>query len=515
MRHTRLSLLCLLVGCDPAAVPTDARTLQDAGARSDAPRDAAGDAPGAVDAGPSGTALAIVYPAAGHTFLESIEIIASAPMASTVSFFVEGEATARCVDNARPFRCLLHLDDVALGPVTLIARADALEARVSLVRAAYDANPCTGTAPFGDAAWGQCVRDWVTMGDDAGWTGVTYQNRDAEHAVLNVTPFPGVTSALSADVGNASLSTDALLNDPNTIVVTNASVAYHPNATDWMSLARHDLASHASLASGLYRSGKMMWFPEHRDVGVTDFFPGYVPFWGVWQGSSYEGWFELSQSVLTLGAFHRDTRAALQTSRSLIAAVQMAERRGLVPSDRAYLGLTAHQTSTVDDPNGRFFLDIAHGMPADWIPPIVNLAVAEEDFTAVYEPTTMTSERYVTTPDAVLRVFTATTAEVGSMVVDVSSTTDTNSRPLSFHWRVVRGDPASVEILLRSDDGARAELRFRRPAEIVESIHGRDTLSQMTVVAVFAHNGRYFSAPAFVSVSDAADVRRWATDAND
>jgi len=83
------------------------------------------------------------------------------------------------------------------------------------------------------------------------------------------------------------------------------------------------------------------------------------------------------------------------------------------------------------------------------------------------------------------------------MVVSTARSTDLNGRPLRFHWRLLRGDPDRVKITSAAD-GATAEIQVawqaRRPVQ-----PGSKLESNRADIGVFAHNGKCYSPPSFVT----------------
>jgi len=493
-------LVALLTACGDDDAPS---TPLDAGVRSDGrvEMDASRDATTTLDSG--GATLIVVEPAVGHIFLESLFVRVDSASATRIDVYIDAESTPRCSDDGAPFRCLLHLDDVALGAVSVrvVAQPSGEAVTIPTTRIAVTDAPCTAWS-----SWGECVRTWVTAGTAAGWTGVTYENRDGDHAYLGeLERFPSITG-VTTDQGPTNFGTSALHMDPSQIVVGNASLAYGPMAEGWQSLPRYDAERFAASYARMYHAQKFFWYPEHRDVGGEDYFHLLAPYVGVWQGSSYEGFDELSKWMLALGAFRTDTRAALVSAGLLMPTVRMADLRARAGSDRVYLTEAAYPTATQDVATEQPMVDRINGMPADWYPPAVAMTVVEESFGPTEQP--------ITTADAIARNWRSGDTAARRIVVDVGTTTDANGHALSFHWRVIRGDASLVRITPMADDESRVELVFQPHPERNVTFYGRDYRSSLATVGVFAFNGRYFSAPAMVS-SYSATPGRWAPDSND
>ena len=110
------------------------------------------------------------------------------------------------------------------------------------------------------------------------------------------------------------------------------------------------------------------------------------------------------------------------------------------------------------------------------------------------------------TPSAIARVIRSTNLEK-RMVIDASGTVDPNGHPLRFDWKVLRGDEELIEITKLKNDGSRVELKVkwhqRQPVKFKPQL-----MSSRVDIAVFAHNGFNYSAPAFVSLSYPTRQRR-------
>lgn len=83
------------------------------------------------------------------------------------------------------------------------------------------------------------------------------------------------------------------------------------------------------------------------------------------------------------------------------------------------------------------------------------------------------------------------------MILSAEDSRDANGRPLTFHWRLLQGDPAKVRIE-PLDGGARARvtLDWHDPFRISEE---NDQITSRVDIGVFADNGAHDSAPAILS----------------
>jgi hypothetical protein len=86
------------------------------------------------------------------------------------------------------------------------------------------------------------------------------------------------------------------------------------------------------------------------------------------------------------------------------------------------------------------------------------------------------------------------------MVISAAQTSDPNGRPLSFVWKVLRGDADRITIAPLDSDASSVEIRVRwherRPIPFRPEI-----TTDRVDIAVFAYNGAHYSAPAFVSLA--------------
>jgi hypothetical protein len=143
---------------------------------------------------------------------------------------------------------------------------------------------------------------------------------------------------------------------------------------------------------------------------------------------------------------------------------------------------------------------LAHSIRPENVPPAVRIKVIEEtradpgkDF---FEPPGLT-EQHADTPAAVARVWRGH-ASRRRLVVSAEDSFDLNKRPLTYHWVLLRGDPARVRIRPRN--------KARSVAEVVVDYHPRRPVaprspleSNRVDVGVFADNRWFYSAPAFLT----------------
>jgi hypothetical protein len=266
----------------------------------------------------------------------------------------------------------------------------------------------------------------------------------------------------------------------------------------------------------LYANNHIYVYPEHRDHDAEDRFPVNWPYMIISQGSSGSHQRFLNAVALTLAALPRDTFEFLREKRLVAPTVQMILRRNLVTvSTRAdYLSGKAHPPAFDGRliRTGRMAAQAADLRPED-IPPLVRLRVIEEDFSAAASLGRL-DERLLDTPAAIGRLWRGFAGE-RELVVTAEDTSAPNNRPLTFEWRLLRGDPRRVWIEPQGTDGRTARIRVawhdpwtelvpRGKKHIVRRVSRVD-------IGVFANNGVHDSAPALISIDfPEHQIRRYA-----
>ena len=100
------------------------------------------------------------------------------------------------------------------------------------------------------------------------------------------------------------------------------------------------------------------------------------------------------------------------------------------------------------------------------------------------------------------------TATTHRLRVSAASSEELTGRPLTYHWIVLRAT-TSIDVTPEDPDGSVVEIVVRRHAEETLELNGQPRRTSLGVVALFVHNGLYFSPPAFVT-SFTADPYRLA-----
>ena len=358
------------------------------------------------------------------------------------------------------------------------------------------------------------LRAWAKEGTAAGNVGDFYDNRDGGHSLLNTSPYPQLDRVEYTEeqkkLGLHWALQLRLLYDH--VTFGNSSTASGDPA--WGSNPRHALLGPTPVGI-LYRQysrNHLYIYPEHRDYdpghngrggGYGDLFPANTPYYIVSQGSSGSDQPFMRAVPYTLAAFRPEAKALLIERGLLMPAVQMIFRSCNKNLEKAedYLAGKAHPTvfegGNVD---ALKMVQMAHEIRRDAVPPMVQLAVFEEDLALAGQDyfDAPRGEGLFDTPCAIARVIRSTRL-VHRMVVSARGSFDANNRPLKFHWAVLRGDADRIQIHPVEKDGSKVELLVpwheRRPV-----LPGSSMESNRVDVGVFAHNGACYSAPAFISL---------------
>lgn len=370
---------------------------------------------------------------------------------------------------------------------------------------------------------GQVLRSWYMKGTVAGNVGDFYENHDRDHSNMRFGEFPQLTRIEFGERARGGYLTSGLQNRFffNTVTIGNSSTAMTSGAY-WRSqprLAYTDPRSITILYSQ-YVSNHMYFYPEHRDHdpghngkavagardagngGYGDVYPANTPYVLISQGSSGSDRSFLDQITCILAAFRPETKKRLIENGLLMPTVQMIFRMSLrtVETGEDYLTGNAHPTVFwKNDVNVMRSIRMAHAMKPEEVPPMIQLKVMEEDHPVAGRDFFAASkdEKVFDTPCAIARVMRST-KRVRRMVVSAEKSHDVNKRDLTWRWVVLRGDAKTISIEPLNDSKSIAVISVpwheRRPVR-----PGSDMASNRVDIGVFAHNGKYFSAPGFVT----------------
>jgi hypothetical protein len=151
---------------------------------------------------------------------------------------------------------------------------------------------------------------------------------------------------------------------------------------------------------------------------------------------------------------------------------------------------------------------MAHAITPDQLPPVVRIRVLEETQPVPGQDSFSTeSERLFDTPGAIARVHRTLSFSRRMVISAREGSVDFNGRPLIFRWAILRGDPKRISIQLLNPEGSVAEVRIgyheRQPVA-----PGSELFSSRVDIGVFASNGVWDSAPAFVTTYYPASEKR-------
>jgi len=82
--------------------------------------------------------------------------------------------------------------------------------------------------------------------------------------------------------------------------------------------------------------------------------------------------------------------------------------------------------------------------------------------------------------------------------VSAADSYDVNGYPLTYTWSVIRGEPSRVRITPLNDQKTEADIEIDyHPSEQIVPEDPR--VSSLVIIALFAHNGFYYSAPTYIT----------------
>jgi hypothetical protein len=352
------------------------------------------------------------------------------------------------------------------------------------------------------------LREHWRRGRAAGNHGDLYDNRDRGHSTLDLAGFPQVTRIVYADAAQAA-EADFGLNDRllfDRVTFGNSSTAL-TSGPHWRSLPRHALTRPDGTGPMRlwqnWSANHLYVYPAHQDYGreAGDLFPANTPYAIVSIGSSGSDRPFLEAIAMTLASFRPATKARLIEERMVVPTVQFVFRRSLqnVRSREAYFSNAAHPAAF----DARFInlarmVSLAQSIEPGAIPAEVRFAVLEEDTAreGVDFFGVGLGEHLFDTPSAIARIWRSKSGQ-RSMRISAEASRDVNGRPLTFHWRLLQGDPSRVTIEPEGD-GSRARITI--------GWHDRFAVSQddpqptaRVDIGVFANNGVHDSAPAILS----------------
>ncbi len=232
------------------------------------------------------------------------------------------------------------------------------------------------------------------------------------------------------------------------------------------------------------------------------------------QGSSGSDRGLLQAVQAILAAFRPEVKAFPTENRLVAPTVQQILRCGMagVETEDDYLSPKAHP-KVFDQAN--VWLDrmmrLAYALKASAAPPRARLSVAASEpsqglFAAIMD------EKLFATPDAAAYLWRGG-GRTRVFQLSAAGSRDANGRPLTYLWRIIRGDPTKISIKRSSANAETIELSVDWHDQ-TNSLGGLK--SSRIDIAFFAYNGVAYSAPAFFSLAfPGHQTRTYPEDASD
>ena len=394
------------------------------------------------------------------------------------------------------------------GIGTVRAQNTQWDPALARLRIGFAFPPTQKAKPFSKAKDGLMAEltTMVRRGQAAGNFGDVYDNRDAGHSGLKGAKDVQITFAKYG----AKAKARGLHYGLNETLIFDA-VAFGNSSTAlkgplWRSQARQALTTRLGpiRAWQLYDNNHIYVFPEHRDHdafnlnGKGDVFPANTPLMLISQGSSGTDQRFLKAIQVILAAMKPDVKKLLTRERMIAPVVQQVLRRGMVGIKTAedYLSPAAHPT-VFDLENVRMdrMMRLANGLDVDALPPRAQIAVTQENIQKGPLASSL-PEQLFTTPDAIARAWRGA-GRFRQYSLSAAASSDLNGLPLTYFWRVLRGDPAKVKIARVTPDAAEVSVTV----EWHEGMRTPNGIASSRVdIALFAFNGVEYSAPAFFSL---------------
>ena len=375
------------------------------------------------------------------------------------------------------------------------------------IKALADKPVTTQPGPAGDL-----LRKWYAEKSAAGNVGDVYDNRDRGHSGLDLSQFPQLSKTVYNELAlKHRLDWAATLRRLPLPTFGNSSTS--AGVPDGGSNPRMMYTAPGGLRGlyAQYTANNLYIYPEHCDYkpghngspGYGDLYPTNTPFVFISQGSSGSDQPFMHAVPMTMAAFRPEVKKKLVQHGLLMPTVQMIFRS----TDKQLSGPGDYLTGKAHPPvfDGAWvdplaMIRMAHEMTADTIPPMAQLTVVEEDSPvrgSDYFEAEGRTEELGTTPAVIARVVRGRSFS-RRMLVSAANSFDRNRRPLEFHWVLLRGDPQKVSIKPLTGRHVAAEIvvnwHDRRPIAA-----GSPMESSRVDIGVFVHNGKYYSAPAFIT----------------
>jgi hypothetical protein len=372
------------------------------------------------------------------------------------------------------------------------------------------------TIAKGQGKVGDLLREWFDEGTAAGNRGDFYDNHDGDHSNMNFRGFPQITrieygEPLRKRGLHNGLQRHFLFSG---VTLGNSSTAI-TGGRNWRSQARFALTqpNGATRLALHYLRNHLYFYPEHKDHdagrngknggGHGDVFPANVPYIVVSQGSSGSDRAFMNAFTAMLAALRPETKQVLVRTPLLMPTLQQVFRRSNrnVKSDEDYFTGKAHPTVfKAEHLDLETMVRRVHELRPDSLPPLAQFKVTKEDMPIIgqdffdFRP----HQRLFDTPCASARVYKSTASSL-RFTLDAGSSRDLAGRPLSYRWKVLRGDAERIAIKKQDENGSIVEVTIpwhnRRPV-----LPDSPMESNRVDIGLFVGNADHWSAPAFFSV---------------
>lgn len=352
----------------------------------------------------------------------------------------------------------------------------------------------------------QKIQAWFDEGTAAGNVGDCYENRDGNHSRLNLNRLQQIAEikygeefiAKKADFG-AKLN---IANDRPTIVNASLAMVNTAMARSMARLILHNPEFNPQLYS-FYRMGDIICYPEHNDYDRADLFAVNTPYLIISQGSSGTDQPFMIAVAQTLASFHPAVKERLHQYGLIAPTVQMIMRWNYQGIGNAENYLTGAAHPTVFDGNKLnrdAMAEMAHNMKFGCLPPLALIKMIEEKVpvNGVDYFDAGASEVLIDTPCAIGRI-ARSLDYTRTFRVSAADSMDVQKLPLTYHWRVLRGDESLITITPLNED--KTEVEISVDYQSTTMVPDQPTMKSHRVdIGAFVDNGTYYSAPAFISI---------------
>jgi hypothetical protein len=357
----------------------------------------------------------------------------------------------------------------------------------------------------------ELLNKWFADGTAAGNAGDFYDNRDRDHAAIQMSLYPQLQRVAYTAKQKAKNEDYALfLGVLPHVAFGNSSTSSQPERGGCN--PRHAMVKQTSMSKlyEQYRGNNLYVYPAHHDYlpghNGQGFYGDLLPINSLYtllsKGSSGSDIPFLNAFIHTTAAFQPETKKILLKKGLLIPTLQAilrASNNQVVKPEDYFTGKANPAVFRGDQINELKMVKAAHAMTTKDILPLPIIKVIKEDRVrpGINAPKDMPSEKLCDTPCVIGRVFRRWDRTM-RMTVSTSGSYDWMHRPLKYRWTLLQGDPKLVTIE-PSKDGTTAKLAInwhdRFPVEDGSTIE-----TNRVDIGVFASTGEGWSAPAIISV---------------